>query len=88
MADGTTNLSDKALAVFAFAAYHQLGSGQPVKSVIRDDGQGHRADEAGVAELQSAGLVEPGAGEITFTSEGLTFLSRAIEGMRTAGLQS
>lgn len=84
MAEGNTGLSDKALAVFAFAAYHQLGSGQPVKSVIRDDGQGHKADDAAVAELESARLVEAGSGDITFTSQGLTVLSGVIEGLKQA----
>jgi hypothetical protein len=84
----TTDLSDKALAVFAFGAYHQLESGQAVTSVIRDDGHGHKADDEAVAELQSAGLVEAGAGDITFTSQGLTLLSRAIAGLKTAARPS
>ena len=38
MAD-LSGLSDEALAVFAFAAYHELSSGQRVRSVVRRDGR-------------------------------------------------
>ena len=83
MAD-TAELSGKAIAVFAFAAYHQLGSGQPVKSVIRDDGAGHKADEAAVSELQSRGLAEVRENDICFTEAGLSVLATAIDGLKTA----
>jgi hypothetical protein len=36
-------LSDQALAVFAFAIYHQLQSETRVTSVVADDHAGHRA---------------------------------------------
>jgi hypothetical protein len=55
------DLSDKGLAIFAFAAYHQLESGQPVTKVIREDGKGHKADEEGVSELERLGLAKPRA---------------------------
>jgi hypothetical protein len=44
MADDVNGLSDKALSIFAFAAYHRLVSGEKVTSVIRRDGAGHEAD--------------------------------------------
>lgn len=83
MAD-TQNLSDKAVAVFAFAAYHQLTSGQAVKSVIREDGKGHKADDEAVEELTARKLVEPGGAEISFTESGLHVLATAIDGLKNA----
>lgn len=56
MAD-LSGLSDGALAVFAFAAYHELSSGQRVLSVVREDGAGHRANAAAVDELDERGLI-------------------------------
>ena len=47
MADDVNGLSDKALSIFAFAAYHRLVSGEKVTSVIRRDGAGHEADPEG-----------------------------------------
>lgn len=81
----TDRLSDKALAVFAFAAYHQLGSGQPVTKVIREDGQGHKADEAAVEELQVRQLATAEGNDIGFSEEGLARLGRVIDAMRSAG---
>ena len=78
-------LSDKALAVFAFAAYHRLESGQKVSSVVRRDGAGHRADDAAVAELESRGLARADAAAITFTPEGEAALEQVIQGLK-AGL--
>jgi chromosome segregation and condensation protein ScpB len=80
----TADLSDKAVAVLAFAAYHQLTSGQPVKSVIREDGKGHKADEEAVAELQRRGLATLEGNDITFTADGLTVLGSAVDGLRRA----
>jgi hypothetical protein len=59
MAD-VNGLSDKALSIFAFAAYHRLVSGERVTSVIRRDGAGHEADPEGVQELEGRGLVTAG----------------------------
>lgn len=83
-----TDLSDKALAVFAFAAYHQLESGQAVTSIVRDDGRGHKADDGAIGELQSADLVETETNAVTFTSAGLGMLARVVEGMRGAVRQA
>ncbi|KAA0119933.1 hypothetical protein CIW48_26480 [Methylobacterium sp. P1-11] len=60
MADDVNGLSDKALSIFAFAAYHRLVSGETVTSVIRRDGAGHEADPEGVKELEARGLVTAG----------------------------
>ena len=79
-----TNLSDKALSVFAFAAYHQLESGQKVTKVIRRDGSGHQADPEAVQELESAGRVKASADEISFEPEAERILEQIIEGMRRA----
>ncbi|MGH1573853.1 hypothetical protein ACRAWG_28405 [Methylobacterium sp. P31] len=57
MADDVNGLSDKALSILAFAAYHRLVSGERVTSVIRRDGAGHEADPEGVKELEGRGLV-------------------------------
>ena len=81
----STSLSDKALAVLAFAAYHQLGSGQAVTKVVREDGQGHRADDEAVSELQSRELVATEGNDIRFTERGLSLLSNTIEGLRMVG---
>ncbi len=75
-------LSDKALAVFAFAAYHQLESGQAVSSVVRRDGAGHQADAAAVAELESRGLATADSSAITFTPQGVDALQTVIQGLR------
>jgi hypothetical protein len=77
-------LSDKALAVFAFAAYHQLESGQPVTKVIRSDGAGHQADEGAVAELEQLSLAETRGNDLAFTQSGLGILSRVLDGLRSA----
>ena len=79
-----SGLSDKAVAVFAFAAYHQLESGQPVKKVIREDGNGHKADEEAVGELERLNLAKAEGNDITFSESGLATLAKAIEGLRSA----
>ena len=78
------DLDDGALSIFAFAAYHQLESGQAVTRVIRRDGKGHKADEAGVAVLVEHDLAEIRGEDVAFTPAGLAVLGRAIEGLRNA----
>ena len=68
MAD-LSGLSDGALAVFAFAAYHELSSGQRVLSMVREDGAGHRANAAAVDELDERGLIRADRDELVFTPE-------------------
>lgn len=77
-------LSDKALSIFAFAAFHQLESGQRVASVIQADGQGHRADPEGVRELESKGLARTDDRGVNFTEQGEAQLQRIVEAMRGA----
>ena len=81
MAD-LSGLSDEALAVFAFAAYHQLSSGQMVRSVVQKDGSGHQASEAAVGELTGRGLIEADGSEIRFTPQGEEALQGVISGIR------
>ncbi len=78
------HLSDKALAVFAFAAFHQLESGQKVSKVTRRDGAGHKADDEAVAELQGRGLITVEGDFIAFTPQAEQMLGEAIQGMRQA----
>ncbi|KLK93815.1 hypothetical protein AA309_06835 [Microvirga vignae] len=83
MAD-LSDLSDEALAVFAFAAYHQLSSGQVVRSVVRRDGAGHKASDEAVSELQGRGLIEADGDEIRFTGEGEKALQALVSSFRGA----
>ncbi|HEY8565495.1 MAG TPA: hypothetical protein VIL65_08355 [Beijerinckiaceae bacterium] len=85
MADtGTATLSDKALSIFAFAAFHQLESGQPVAKVVRRDGKGHQADPAGVEEIVGRDLATATDDEISFTEAGVSLVNAAVEGLRQA----
>ena len=77
-------LSDKAVAVFAFAAYHQLESGQTVTSVVQRDGAGHKADDEAIAELTERGLVSADGNTIQFTRHGEAVLNTVIDGLRRA----
>lgn len=77
-----TTLSDKALAIFAFALYHQLESGEPVSRVVLKDGAGHQADVAAVEELRSAGLAEVDGNWIVFTQPGLARIAALAEAFK------
>lgn len=77
-------LSDKAIAVFAFAAYHQLSSGEPVIDVVLEDGAGHKADPEAIDELEAAGLAKREGNRAAFTDEGREKLGSVISGMRGA----
>lgn len=81
MTQSSTQLSDKALGVFAFAAYHQLSSGEPVSRVVRHDGAGHKADPEAVRELEERGLAKSEDDRITFTPEGLAMLARVVDAL-------
>lgn len=80
MTEAMSGLSDEALAVFAFAAYHQLSSGQIVRSIVQRDGAGHKASDAAVSELRSRGLIEADGQDIAFTPGG----ERVLQGMIAA----
>jgi coproporphyrinogen III oxidase-like Fe-S oxidoreductase len=82
MAAAVQGLSDKAVAVFAFAAYHQLESGQKVSRVVQRDGAGHKADEEAIAELHARGLVTANGQSIQFTPQGETVLETVIQGLQ------
>lgn len=81
----STGLSDKAIGVFAFAAYHQLTSGEPVKDVILEDGAGHKADPDAIRELEQTGLARVEGDRAAFTDAGKGKLQSLIEAMRGAG---
>jgi hypothetical protein len=83
MPDPQQTLSDRALAVFAFAAYHELESGQAVRSVARNDQSGHKADDEAVAELTQRGFVETDENFIRFTPSGEQLKQLVIDGLRT-----
>ncbi|WP_114948639.1 hypothetical protein [Microvirga calopogonii] len=80
-----SGLSDEALAVFAFAAYHELSSGQRVRSVVQKDDVGHKASDAAVDELDGRGLVKANGQEIVFTPAGEEALQHIVSGMRQGG---
>jgi hypothetical protein len=82
----TPVMSDRAVAVFAFALYHQLESGSRVTQVVREDESGHHADDAAVRELEAVGLVTSENGRITFTETGEKVLDRVLAAMREAAV--
>lgn len=76
------DLSDKALAVFAFAAFHQLESGDAVTSIVATDGAGHRADPAAIAELVEVGLASERGDRLHLTDAGQLMLSQILDRIR------
>ena len=82
MATSTEGLSDKALSIFTFAAYHRLLSGERVTSVIRTDGKGHQADPDGVAELEQRGLATVSERDISFGDEAGEFVETIVAALR------
>ena len=77
-------LSDRALAIMAFAIYHELESGTRVTSVVADDHAGHRADPSGVDELVQHKLARREADHITFTERGAEMLQQIMATMRVS----
>lgn len=75
-------LSDKARSILAFAAYHQLASGEKVRDVVLEDGAGHKADPRGVEEMKEAGLLEVEEGRGRLTDEGEASLERLLKAIR------
>ena len=80
----STTLSDKAIAVFAFAAYHQLSSGEAVIDVVLKDGAGHSADPQAIQELEAADLARKDGDRAAFTDAGKTRLEAVIAAIRGA----
>ena len=76
------DLSDKALAVFAFAAYHQLESGDVISSLVSNDKSGHKADPAAVAELVHADLATQHEDRLRLTAAGQLMVSQIIDRIR------
>lgn len=75
-------LGDKGLAVFAFAAYHQLTSGETVAEVVVNDGAGHRADPDGVRQVTDLGLAHVEGNRAVFTEKGMAFLATFIQALQ------
>ncbi|WEK04739.1 MAG: hypothetical protein P0Y65_00320 [Candidatus Devosia phytovorans] len=73
------DLSNQALAVFAFAAYHQLSSGDVVTSVVSNDPSGHRADPAAIDELVQKQLATKTDNRLHLTDGGQLMLSQIID---------
>jgi predicted secreted protein len=82
MTEVLSGLSEEALAVFAFAAYHQLASGQAVRSVVRRDGAGHKASDKAVGELRDRDLIKVEEDEIRFTPAGEQALQAIVESIK------
>jgi hypothetical protein len=82
MAGENNQLSDKALSVFAFAAYHELVSGQKVSSVIRRDHAGHQADPDGVSELERRNLIKAEEDFLHFSPEAKQILETVLAALR------
>ena len=80
----STTLSDKAIAVFAFAAYHQLSSGEAVVDVVLKDGAGHAADPEAIEELEAADLARKEGDRAAFTDAGKARLDAVIAALRGA----
>lgn len=78
-------LSDKARSILTFAAYHQLASGEIVRDVVLEDGNGHRADPDGVKEMQDAGLLTVEGARGRLTDEGKAMLEKTVESLRAVG---
>ncbi|WP_279480014.1 hypothetical protein [Aureimonas sp. SK2] len=79
-----STLSDGALSILVFAAYHSLVSGETVTRVVLDDGKGHKADAEGVREMEEAGLLDPDGERGVLTEAGRDRLNRVIETLRQA----
>ena len=77
-------LSDKALSILAFAAYHSLASGEAVGEIVIDDGNGHKADPDGLAEIQATGLIEPDGSRGRLTAAGRGALDVVLEALRAS----
>ena len=76
------DLSDKSLGIFCFALFHQFTSGDEVSGVVAEDGNGHKADPQGVAELVRLELATPTNGFITFTPAGVSLLQQLKDRLR------
>lgn len=78
------HLSDKAISILVFAAYHSLSSGEMVGEIVLDDGQGHKADAEGLAELEAEGLIEVHGARGRLTEAGSEELQIVIDAIRAS----
>jgi hypothetical protein len=76
------DLSDKALAIFAFGAFHQLESGEAVTSLAAKDNAGHRANREAMEELASRDLASLEGDRLHLTAAGQLMLSQIIDRIR------
>ena len=76
------DLTDKALAVFVFAAFHQLESGETISAVVANDAAGHRVDPDAMAELESKDLGKLSGESFVFNAAGQLILSQVIDRIR------
>lgn len=76
------DLSDKALAIFAFAACHQLGSGDVITSVVAHDASGHHADPDALSEIEKKELGELNGDRFVFNVAGQLILSQVVDRIR------
>ncbi|MCB8821798.1 hypothetical protein [Microvirga rosea] len=77
------SLSNEAIAVFAFAIFHQLDSGEPVSHVVLDDGAGHKANENAVKELVERGLATTDGSRLAFSAEAERIKDELIAAMKS-----
>jgi hypothetical protein len=77
-------LSDKALSILTFVAYHALASGEKVRDVVLDDGKGHKADAGGVEEMTAAGFIEVEGARGRLTEAGERKLAAVLDSLRGA----
>lgn len=77
-----TDLSDKALAVFAFAIFHQLECGDVISAIAASDSAGHRVDPEAVAELKARELADLIDDKVVFTPAGALMVSQMLDRLR------
>lgn len=75
-------LSDRALAIFAFALYHQMRSGDVISALSLEDGVGHRVDDEAASELTELGLAQMTDTKLIFTPSGALMLSQLTDRLR------
>ena len=76
------DLTDKALAIFAFAMFHQFSGGEVVSAVMTADASGHRIDPKAASELQHLGLAQISGDKLIFTPAGALMLSQLVDRLR------
>ena len=80
----TQTLSDKALSILAFAAFHSLASGEAIGEIVVDDGAGHTADPDGLAELTTRQLLTVQGTRARLTETGSNALRTVLTAIRAS----